>query len=127
MVNYFGPTDFPNYDDIPVVQQLFRELLGGAIEEVPQAYKLVSPVTHATADDPPVLTLHGDKDTIVPVSQAVLLDKKIKSVGGKHELVVITGQGHGFGGEQGLRALQLQDDFFDKHLKTPSTTTPVSK
>jgi acetyl esterase/lipase len=126
VVNYFGPTDFVHYDSIPVVLKLFRELLGGTPDQVPDAYRLVSPVTHASSDDPPVLTLHGDKDEIVPVSQAELLDKKIKEVGGRHELVVLTGQGHGFGGEHGLRALKLQDEFFDKHLKSakPAAAKP---
>lgn len=118
VVNYFGPTDFPNYEDIPAVKQMFRELLGGTLEQKGEAYKLVSPITHATADDPPVLTLHGDKDLLVPLSQAELLDKKMKEVGAKHELVVMTGQGHGFPGEHAIRALRLQYEFFDKHLKS---------
>lgn len=126
VVNYFGPTDFPNYEDIPLVQPLFRELLGGAPEEVPEAYKRASPVTYATSDDPPVLTLHGDADRIVPVSQAELLDRRMKAVGARHELVVFQGQGHGFGVEQALRAVKLQYEFFEKHLKglPPAPTAP---
>jgi acetyl esterase/lipase len=125
VVNYFGPTDFPNFENIPLVQPLFRELLGGTLEQVPDAYRLVSPVTHASPDDPPVLTLHGDKDEIVPVSQAELLDKKMKEVGGRHELVVLTGQGHGFGGENAVRARKLQYEFFDKHLKATAPDSPA--
>ena len=30
----------------------------------------ISPITHVTADDPPTLIIHGDKDFLVPIQQA---------------------------------------------------------
>src|SRR6187399_3044659 len=30
-------------------------------------YREASPLTHVTADDPPMLLMHGDQDTIVPI------------------------------------------------------------
>ncbi len=38
---------------------------------------MLSPVTHVNADSPPTLTVHGEADRIVPVAQAVALDKAL--------------------------------------------------
>lgn len=69
------------------------------------------------ADDPPVLTLHGDQDVLVPVEQAREFDEKMKAVGASHTLMVFEGQGHGFSAEYQKRAENAACDFFDKHLK----------
>ena len=66
---------------------------------------------------PPVLTLHGDADDIVPVSQAKLLDEAMKQAGAAHELRIFSGAGHAIQGEAGKQADQAFWSFFEKHLK----------
>lgn len=39
----------------------------------------ISPITHVSADDPPMLIIHGDKDKIVPIQQANIFIDKLKS------------------------------------------------
>lgn len=78
---------------------------------------MASPVTHISRDDPPVLTLHGDSDPLVPVAQAKLLDEKMKASGASHTLMVFEGQGHGFSGEHAVRSAEALWSFFDQHLK----------
>ena len=99
------------------VAWIFRLVMGGTPDETPDTYKAASPVTYVSKDDPPVLTLHGDRDALVPIGQATMLDEKMKAVGASHTLMVFEGQGHGFGGEFAVKAANATWEFFDKHLK----------
>ena len=67
-------------------------------------------------------TLHGDRDTLVPIAQATMLDEKMKAAGASHTLMIFEGQGHGFGGEYQQKAMTATWDFFDQHLK-PKTSS----
>jgi len=51
-----------------------------------------------TKDYPPTLLLHGDNDTDVPYEQSVLMARELERRGVQHELVTLTGRGHGFDG-----------------------------
>lgn len=93
-------------------------MLPGTREQVPELYKLASPATHATADDPPALILHGTADTTVPYSESEELAAALKQAGVEHQLVLVEGAPHTFHlqpTQQDLRPLVL--GFFDKHLK----------
>ncbi len=96
---------------------IFRLFMGGTPDEAGERYKAASPITYVSKDDPPVLTLHGDQDALVPIEQAKTLDEKMKAVGASHTLMVFEGQGHGFGGEHGKKAADATWEFFDRHLK----------
>ncbi len=99
VVNVFGPTDMTGCFRTSSVAWIFRLFMGGTPDEVADTYKAASPVTYVSEDDPPVLTLQGDQDKLVPLAQATTLDEKMKSVGASHTLTVFKGQGHGFRGE----------------------------
>jgi len=116
--NVFGPTDMPVlFQSTPAVYGLVKALCNGTLEEQPAMYKAVSPVTYISKDDPPVLTLHGSDDKLVPVEQAMILDKAMKAAGLSHELLILEGQGHGFGGQAAVKADTAMWTFFDQHLK----------
>jgi acetyl esterase/lipase len=117
VVNVFGPTDMASCYEASSVAWIFRLFLGGTPAESAALYKSSSPTTYVTKDDPPVLTLHGDRDALVPVQQAELLDKTMKAAGVSHKLLVFKGQGHGFGGQYQRQADEAMWDFFEKHLK----------
>jgi acetyl esterase/lipase len=117
VVNVFGPTEMATCHEKSALPWVARLFVGGTPNEVPDRYKAASPITYVSKDDPPVLTLHGDKDALVPVEQAKMLDEKMKAVGASHTLMVFEGQGHGFGGEHGKKAADATWEFFDKHLK----------
>jgi len=76
--------------------------------------KQISPFTHATADDPPTLIIHGDADHLVPIQQAELIINKLKAAGVDAELVVNAGAAHG--GPQFADSGKIIADWFDKHL-----------
>lgn len=74
----------------------------------------ISPITHVSADDPPMLIIHGDKDKIVPIQQANIFIDKLKEHKIPCELVLRPGADHGWptlGQDVNLFA-----DWFDKHL-----------
>jgi acetyl esterase/lipase len=135
---FFPPTDFLNYGkegnvalgtgilkDFPAPFE-FRELLGKSPvyvritdeKRVLQIARAISPVYHATKDDPPTLILHGDADTLVPIQQAELILERLKKAGVPAELVVKGGAGHGW---LNLTAdMKTIADWFDKYLAKPA-------
>ena len=55
-----------------------------------------SPITHAHRIRTPVLILHGEDDTNVPLSQADLLHHALRDRGVEHEYVVYPRENHSF-------------------------------
>jgi acetyl esterase/lipase len=117
VVNVYGPTEMASLHATSSVSWIFRLFLGGTPQQVPDRYQEASPTTYASAEDPPVLTIHGDRDRLVPLQQAHLLDQKLKAAGAPHTLLVLPGQGHGFRGQAQQRAAEAKWRFFKKHLK----------
>jgi acetyl esterase/lipase len=55
----------------------------------------VSPLTYVRAGLPPILSVHGDQDPVVPYGQSVRLHQALTVAGVSNELVTIKGGGHG--------------------------------
>lgn len=55
----------------------------------------VSPLTYVRADLPPILSIQGDADPIVPYAQNVRLHEALSKAGAKGELFTIPAGGHG--------------------------------
>lgn len=81
------------------------------------------PMQNVTRDYPPTLLLHGDRDTDVPFEQSAEMARELKRVGVEHELIPISGGGHGFDSKvddpQTVKAFERVMAFLDKHLKKP--------
>ncbi len=98
-------------------------LLGGTREQVPERWREASPVFHLTKDAPPVLILHGKKDTTVDRDQSIELAARLKEMGVEHRLELIDGVGHTFDLQTWARKPLPYDlrpmviGFFDRHLK----------
>ncbi|MGC7094347.1 prolyl oligopeptidase family serine peptidase [Amycolatopsis lurida] len=54
----------------------------------------LSPVTHAAKVSTPVLIVHGENDTNVPLSQAICFHRALRHHGVPHEFVVYPREGH---------------------------------
>lgn len=118
VVNIFGPTDLVReYETAPGAVGFLKAFFNATPDEAKEQYLAASPITYVSKDDPPVLTLHGDKDALVPPEQAKLLDERMKAVGATHELLMLPEQGHGFTGESAQKADDAAWEFFAKHLK----------
>ena len=70
------------------------------------------PITHM----PPLLELHGDADTVVPIEKGKELVEMTRSLGQSAEMVVYPGAGHGFNRSAATDAEQRTLAFFQKRL-----------
>ncbi len=100
------------------------KLLGVSRQENQLLWQQASPVFHVTADDPPVLILHGTADTTVDYYQSIEFAKKLSGAGVPNELHLLKNLGHTFSLEFDVSGEKLSKDlrplvigFFDKHLK----------
>lgn len=63
--------------------------------------KTYSPIHYITKNAPPILSIHGVDDSVVPYSQSVLLHEALDKVGTQHRLLSLKGGKHmGFTEEQ---------------------------
>jgi acetyl esterase/lipase len=85
-----------------------------------QIARAISPIYHVTADDPPTLIVHGDKDTLVPLQQSESFIAKLKEAGVEGKLVVKNGAGHGW--LDFAKDIEQFGDWFDKYLAGPANT-----
>lgn len=108
VVSLAGSSDMSLYGD----KEILRDLLGGTPEEVPEKYEAASPLTYVSSDDPPVLLVHGDMDTFVPLQQAQMIDDKMTEVGEPHTLIIKKNAGH-----ENLWYDNAVWDFLDVQLK----------
>lgn len=120
VVNYFGPTDMRTFSG-----KIIEDFLGSK-KDKPENYKKASPLLYLDKSDPPVMTLHGTKDPLVPYKQALDLDKALKKLGIANQLWTAKDEGHGWGGEKLEKSAQPAIAFLDKHLKN-SKAKPVAK
>lgn len=97
-----GVAMYPVTDNIAADAETYRfeahyfESLLGKLPEAYDTYVERSPLTHASKITKPVLLLHGDADTAVPVTQSLRMEEAIRTAGGTVELHVYEGEGHGW-------------------------------
>lgn len=123
VVDYFGPTDFLQMDTQRLPDGMIHdtpnspesELVGGPIQENPDKVARANPVTYVTADAPPFLIVHGDRDPLVPYSQSVLLANALALAGVEMTFYTVIGAGHGRFSDAKLPG--LTEAFLAKHLK----------
>ena len=120
VVAYFPPVDL-------------RSLVGPnerfpALDFDPELGDDVSPLLFVTKDDPPTLLIHGDEDTLVPLSHSQNILEAFENEGVTSKLIVIEGAGHGFRGEHDQQASEAMIGWFEQHLlPQPSPSTGGSR
>ena len=62
---------------------------------------LASPVTYVSADDPPILLIHGDLDRTVPSAQSDLFARRLREAGVEVKLVQLPREGHAIAPDAG--------------------------
>jgi acetyl esterase/lipase len=101
IVNWFGITDVEELLDGPNAKHYAIEWFGSMSNRKKLAEEL-SPMSYVRSGLPPIITIHGDNDNIVPYSQAVRLHTALDKAGVANQLVTIHGAGHGGFGRQEL-------------------------
>ena len=91
-------------------------------------YREASPLTHVTADDPPMLLMHGDEDIIAPIKQSELMESALKQAGVTVRFIRVPGGKHGPNFQLPAGDPRLPDHmgeavrWFDSHLKGVSAS-----
>ncbi|OPZ22900.1 MAG: Carboxylesterase NlhH [candidate division BRC1 bacterium ADurb.BinA364] len=104
VVDHFGPTDFLRMDDFlqPGWMVHLRpdspesKWIGGFIAENAEKARLANPIAYVDPADPPILIVHGDKDSTVIFNQSELLFKALSKAGVQTKLVKVSNAGHGY-------------------------------
>src|SRR5262249_40598320 len=76
---------------LEVRKPALERLLGASPEQVPDLAKLASPIFHVDRNDPPVLLLHGDQDTQMPLNQVYELQWAYEQVGRHADVLILHG------------------------------------
>jgi acetyl esterase/lipase len=94
VVDWYGITDVVDLLDGPNMKTYAVQWLGSLPNRVEVARR-VSPLTYVRAGLPPVISIQGDQDPVVPYSHSVRLQDALKKVAVDGELVTIPGGRHG--------------------------------
>jgi dipeptidyl aminopeptidase/acylaminoacyl peptidase len=88
----------------------------------PHPHDRVSPISFASKVRTPVLIVHGEDDTNVPLAQAIYFHRALSRYGAEHELVVYPREGHGLSERNHQRDLLLRTRaWFDRWLSGPGS------
>ena len=94
VINWYGITDVADLTRGKNTKGYAVEWMGNLINRRDIA-RLVSPLTHVSAGTPPILTIHGDADALVPYSHATRLHAALDGAGISNTLHTVPGGGHG--------------------------------
>jgi acetyl esterase/lipase len=115
IINWYGITDVNDMLGGANARAYAVQWVGSAPNRDAVA-KSVSPLTYVRADLPPILSIQGDADPIVPFSQNVRLNDALKKAGAKSELLAIPGGGHGnFKPDERTKAYAKIREFLSAH------------
>jgi dipeptidyl aminopeptidase/acylaminoacyl peptidase len=79
--------------------------------------KRVSPIKYVNSNVPPIITIHGDKDELVPYSQSVRFHQALDKAKVPNQLYTVPGAGHGgFSAEQNQKAWAVVRQFLQQHV-----------
>ena len=117
IINWYGITDVHDLANrTPGTSGNFTEAWLGSRSDRDDVAKRVSPMNYIAADLPPILTIHGDQDSIVPYDHATRLHDALDAAGVANELVTIEGGGHGgFSPEENQRIYAAIRAFLGEH------------
>jgi acetyl esterase/lipase len=94
IINWYGITDVAEMLQGTNIRS-YAVSWFGSLPNREELAKRVSPLTYVRAGLPPVLTIHGDADPLVPYAEAKRLHEALTRVGVKNQLLTIAGGGHG--------------------------------
>lgn len=100
IVSYFGASDLTTIlaqstpAGLQVREPALQRLLGASPDQVPDLAKQASPIFHVDRNNPPVLLLHGDQDTQMPLNQVYELQWAYEQAGLHAEVMILHGVDH---------------------------------
>jgi acetyl esterase/lipase len=94
IINWYGISDVSDLVQGPN-RKNYAVMWTGSQPDPLTIAKRVSPITYVRAGLPPVLSIHGDADPVVPYDQSTRLHQALSAAGVPNELVTVKGGGHG--------------------------------
>lgn len=115
VVNWYGVTDVADVVDGPNRANAAAQWMGSRTDWREVSARL-SPLTYVRSGLPPVITIQGDADRVVPYAHGVRLRDALTKAGVPNQLVTIPGGGHGgFTTPQRIDAFKQIDAFLQKN------------
>ncbi|MFJ8645563.1 prolyl oligopeptidase family serine peptidase [Streptomyces sp. NPDC093546] len=112
-------------DEMEALKALDRTLFGGSPQEVPERYRVSSPLTYVDEVRAPVYISAGVNDPRCPIRQIDNYVDRLAARGAVHE-VYRYDAGHGsLVVEERIKQVRLELDFAARHLGTTAPGTPV--
>ena len=94
IINWYGISDVNDLIQGPNLKN-YAPMWMGSQANAADIARSVSPLTYVRAGLPPIVSIHGDKDDVVPYSQSVRLHKALTDAKVVNQLITIPGGGHG--------------------------------
>lgn len=95
IINIFGPSDLGELLTAPGKLDAVEQWIPGGAEQREMA-RMMSPMVYVRKGIPPVKSVHGTEDTVVPYEQSVRLTRILREHGVTAELISVPGGKHGF-------------------------------
>ena len=116
IVNWFGITDVGDLLEGVNAKSYAVAWMGSRSDRMELA-KRVSPLTYVRSGLPPILTIHGDVDNIVPYQHALDLHAKLDKAGVVNRIHTVPGKGHGnFTPDEQQEIFRVIRDFLAEHV-----------
>jgi acetyl esterase/lipase len=115
IINWFGITDVADVIEGAHAANAAKQWMGSMPNRLEIARR-VSPLTYVRPGLPPILTIHGDQDPVVPYQHAVQLHAALSKVDSPNQLITISGGRHGgFTPEERTRIFVALREFLAKY------------
>jgi acetyl esterase/lipase len=112
-VSLNGPTDLrASAETTPILTDVVQRLTGGDPERMEDA----SPMAFVDRNAAPILFIIGDKDPLIPNSQATRMAEQMRQSGALAEVLVLPGAGHAIFPSVTPRARDALVAFFERYL-----------
>jgi acetyl esterase/lipase len=120
VINWFGPADFLRWKDGTIIKpskndDVVAKLFGGPVMEHQDLAKKASPLYFVDKNSAPMLLMHGDKDSLVPVQQSRDLYAALEKAGVESKLQIYPNTDHGGPVFTDEAARKLMVEFVEKH------------
>ena len=94
VINLFGPADIPELLSEPKPFPQAVEWFSG-VKGRDYVAESISPISRLSSSTPPVITVHGVEDEIIPYTQSVRLHQQLTKLGVRNRLISLKSRGHG--------------------------------